>query len=195
MTINPAYLGDEFEAPGNTPIIRKQQRILQQNQQSVENIKLQYEQLYNLGTNFLDEYVTPEDLLEMLNYINNEYIAIDMLPNISEDPQKIEIVGTFVYELLFVDLINKILPLTEEDTLLASLGELKNELLVVINNVLTVMSNLNNDNLTRELHKYSLALELFDNDLEMFMENYLMIILYRYSSIINATRLTNGRNP
>jgi hypothetical protein len=138
------------------------------------NLKNQYIDLKDLGINYLKEVTDIyEDIcLNFLNYVNTNYISINYLDQIKNDNQKLQLYTKNIYELLFVDFIYI------KDNF--KLDNLKFDIISYYTkkiNGLNKMKNIDTTiNLTNDILKCTIAVDIFDTDLDNFIDNFYTVI-------------------
>jgi hypothetical protein len=168
-------------SPGYWPLIV----TLQNNNIELEDLlcelNIQINELENLGVNYLNQYnniIPMETLKELLLLINEKYIDIPYIEIIISDYDKCLVYFTSLYEFLFVDFIKDVLPLITTN----KFEEIRT---IILNHINTKLTQLNilykiNLNLKPEMIKNSILLDIFNNDLEIFYESFISIILVKY---------------
>jgi len=194
---------DCSESPALTSMIYTQlnDRFLQEELET--SLKEQYMGFKDLGYNFLEDYdnnqITPEILIDMMEYIDENYLGIEYRYQINDLDRNTFTLIPMLYEILFVDMVKFILPNlmkelnTEDPNDIKKLdpNTLKFNLLLVAKNTLVGLeeaknlgSGLGNNKIAYEIVKFSYCLDLFDSDLTEFLENYIFPVCNNYNTII-----------
>lgn len=127
----------------------------------------------NIGYNYLNDYDNPplEIYDWLLQYFNETYFVIDDFINIYNQVDSIKLSATFIYEFLFVDVIDLFPKISQHN-------KLKNELSTMLSEIINSLTTIKNENeitnskLDYNILKYSTILILLDTDLTMFKDNY-----------------------
>lgn len=205
---NPAVIIDEIdvsENPAMTSAIVTQLNDRLLSEELEASLKEQYIGFQNLGYNFLKDFdnnqITPEILIEFMEYIDDNILSIEYRYQINDQDRNTYILIPMLYEILYVDSVNFILPNvmkelnTREanDIKMLSPSKLKFTLLKVVKNILNGLeeakklgSGVGNNKIAHEIIKYSYCLDLFDGDLEdTFLENYIIPVINNYNTTIS----------
>jgi len=149
---------------------------------------------YNLFND--DEVVGNAILVDILVFINDNYIAIPGIETVISDPNTVSKIGRYAYELFTVELLNYIVP-----QMLLSLGlNDPTELIVLpydgfkskihqitlkrLTSIKEVYVKSGNEALYDELLKWTFYLDLFDTNLEDFIDRVIVAITNDYNSKI-----------
>jgi hypothetical protein len=138
-------------------------------------LKTQYINFENIGINYLKDVdiIYDEICLDFLDYIDSNYINIRYLENIKSDGFKLQSYTRNIYEILFVDIIdilNKIDIVYDQNTLKFNICQYFSNYLDAMNKIKSISKDLD---LKNQILKNSIGLDLFDNDLELFITNFL----------------------
>jgi hypothetical protein len=166
-----------------------------------EIIPLIEDQIYNLnnlGINYLSQYklrlidTSKQDLVNnILIYTHENYINIMQIESIMQDQFIKFVFANYIYDLYSTQLITKILPLlisiNEFKSSLEIISKLnsntiKNKILNVLYKLCDIIGKLNKD----VMIQYTYYIDLFDNNLENFFENFLIPIIIKYEMEINS---------
>ncbi|MBC8427583.1 MAG: hypothetical protein H8D97_01690 [Proteobacteria bacterium] len=203
-TTNIIDENDVSENPALTSMIVTQlnERLLSDELDA--SIKEQYIEFNNLGYNFINDYsidvLTPELLIDMIEFIDNNFIGVEFLGQINDHDRNTYIFGPMLYEILFVDMIKFILPnlmkkletRDPNDIKYLDPPDLRFKLIEVVKDILEGLQKTRefgdgkNQKIAREIVKYSFCLDLFDADLEDFLENYIIPVINNYNTIISS---------
>lgn len=170
-----------------------------------EKLTTQYEELQDLGTDHLNNIdangiygIDDTILINLIQYTNNNYVPIININHILETPCFIRIMGYFVYRFICVDLLRYIIPKTKtlinfkSPLSLPSIDEeiLRHYFLQVIKTKIDVLKDLlqqaYNDDIHQDLLKWTYYIDLCDNDLSLFIPNYLLPVCQKYEVDIIA---------
>jgi hypothetical protein len=195
---------DIADNPAMSSMIQTQLNDKLLSEELENSLKEQYMNFENIGHNFLNDYdsnqITPEILIGMMNYIDDNIIGIEFMNQIDDHDRNTYTLIPMLYELLYVDSVTFILPnLMKEigtkdpnDIKYLEPRDLKFKLLNVIRksligfeDVRKLGSGLGNNKIDNEIFKYGYAVDLFDNDLEDFMENYIIPVVNNYNTAIS----------
>lgn len=168
--------------PGYWPNIITLQNDNIEQEDLIFEINTQIVQLENLGINYLEQYdnnlISIDLFNKFLDFINDNYINIPFLETIRVDYNKSLVYFRSLYEFLVIDFIIDVLPLINSNR-----AQIVREIIINhINNKLTQLNNLYiiNNNLRPEMIKYSILLDLFNNNIEQFYESYITIVKVKY---------------
>lgn len=173
------------------------------------SLREQYIGFQNLGYNFLKDYdnnqITPEILIEFMEYIDDNILSIEYRYQINDHDRNTYVLIPMLYEILYVDMTTFILPnmLKElntkdpNDIKILSPSKLKFNLLNVVKNILRGLeetkklgSGKGNNKIAHEIFKFSYCLDLFDGDLEdTFLENYIIPVCNNYNTTISMANV------
>jgi hypothetical protein len=178
--------------------------------------KDQYQKLDNLGEDLIlefsnelsDDEVRFSIFSEMIKFINENWLTIGDIDNLSEDPDRINIAGEYIYSFICVDNINAILPAFVEIIGCSDISEFDNYINLqysdnyskfradyisiiqtTINQLLKLQSldeNVKRDKKYQKiLAKYYYYQELVDYcDVETFLTNYIRPVINKYFSTL-----------
>ena len=193
--INPTLLydGDVTEAGASWQphIIKQINRFLVKEELDLD-IQNQYVDLNNLGINYLEEFneLPEQSLIEMLDHINDHYFPILYMEAIQLHPQRLQTLGRYIYEILFVDMIKTTLPALENIS--TDPQVLKKDLVEYFSNKLkafeTIQRVAGQVNMTAETLKWTTALDIFDTDLTDFIDTFIIPVLDQYEDYIDLRR-------
>jgi hypothetical protein len=194
---------DTSENPALTSAINTQLNDRLLSEELEDSLKSQYMEFENLGYNFMADYdqnaLTPEILNDMIDYIDNSYLGIEYKYQISDGDRNTYTLGPMLYEILFVDMVKFILPsmMKEINTRdisdikkLEPNGKFKFTILSVIKNTLEGLQKAreiggSNQKSANTVVKYSFCLDLFDADLEDFVENFIIPVCNNNDTLIS----------
>ena len=161
-------------------------------------IEDQIYKLNNLGINYLDQYNIQlvnannyELIDDLILYTHNNYINIIQIESIMQDGLTKFVLANYIYDLYSVQLIRKILPLLISFSKFNSSSDLvckfnpntlKSNILKVLYKLCDIIGKLNKDMMIQ----YTYYIDLFDNDLEDFFENFLIPVIIKYEMEINS---------
>jgi hypothetical protein len=163
------------------------------------SLKNQYINLYDLGHNYISDFsgdvLNTEILISMVNYIDDNYLNLEYKDMINDIDQNLFTLGIMLYEALFIDMVDIILPsLIKEEKLninICDAKELKLGLLNVTKNILNGFISTRelsggelNSRISENIIKYNFCLDLFDSDLERFLENFIIPVYNQYQTKI-----------
>jgi hypothetical protein len=158
-------------------------------------LELQYKDLENLGINYWSQYENIDQLTitTFLTYIHDHYLPLSDLEIILARNDASNIIGKAIYELLFVDMVNDTIPTIcsvnkiKPCTDLILNKNIKGLLLTHYQNILTQLNNLYpiNKDLSPPMIKHSIAIDIFNADVETFIEKFLTPVITKYSHIIS----------
>jgi len=156
-------------------------------------IERQIYEFQSLGTNLLDdEEIDNSILADMLVFINDNYISIPSIESVITHPEVISRIGRYAYELFAVHLTNYIIPsalmkLDIKDPLALNVvnnDSIKSLMQKVIqtklHSIQKIYSETNNKRIYEEVLKWTFYHDLFDSNLEEFIENTIKIIVNSY---------------
>lgn len=162
-------------------------------------IKNQIYDLNNLGQDFVsdNEKLIPNTLLiNILNYINDNIFSIAYIDIICEDKVRLRSLGRSIYQILYVDFINETFKFLcnalkvkySNDILAFSDDIIKSKLITIYSDLSKQASALSkiNPSIINSTIKYSQAVDLFDNDISDFKENFLIPVIEKYSTTIDS---------
>ncbi len=154
--------------------------------------------LNNLGINYLNQYklnlidTSKTNLVDtILFYTHNNYINIIGIESLMQDQITKFVIANYIYDLYSYQLIKKILPtLININTFKSSLdiitklnlNTLKSNMLKVLYKLCDTIGRLNHTLMIQ----YTYYIDLFDNNLELFFENFLTPIIIKYEMEINT---------
>lgn len=163
----------------------------------------QYINFSNISISYIDKNTTlpHEDIVDILNYINDNYISICNLQIIINDPLRAHVVHYYIYKLIVQDLIKQIIPnilingkllglKTIDDLYKIDIIKFRELLLSYITkyikNLTFINDKSNNSNieLKNEILNWTYYLDLFDNDLMNFKTNVIDKLLRLYEDEI-----------
>lgn len=174
-----------------------------------EQIKEQYENLENLGSDFLSDVPLNYKLIimeELLEYINDNYIGIISYNLTEASPSKKIEIGSLVYSFICVDAFNTIIPNYLNNINCTNIEQfdkyyinnLKSDVDAFkssfINTILSIIQNLNNlelldkkavqnENFIHLKKKYQFYIELVNyGDCNNFLNNYFRPIILKHMS-------------
>ncbi len=159
-----------------------------------QGVKDQYENLDQLGINFIDQKTISDDIyIELLMYVHENYFPIMNIEMIFETPKLLPIIGSYVYHFICLDLINIILPkclmyFDIEDpqelysvssdalilTILQNIVIPKIEMLKILNTKKSDIAMYN------ELLKWTFYVDILDNDCQFLCEKLIFPIVGKY---------------
>ena len=164
-----------------------------------ELIISQYKDLQNLGTDYIkDNGVNDRTLFEFITYVNENYLPIINIESILDTPNYTQIIGRFIYSFICIDMIQYIIPKTmnglgiKEPSEFATVNEsaLKEHMLRVIKIKIDALKDLINKAYSKEVYhellKWVFFIDLIDNDISKFIENYIIPVCERYAVDIIA---------
>jgi hypothetical protein len=162
-----------------------------------EQIELQYIELENLGIDFIGSNIIKDELyIDFITYVDESYVPIINIQNILDNAIQLQIIGKNLYELLCIDIVNDIIPkllkyldiqnsyeieLLDQSFIkngLFNIGKLR---LINLNKIIKI--NKTNPTISNEIIKYGLFIDLIDNNIESFLENYIIPISKKYASV------------
>lgn len=168
-----------------------------------ELITNQYQNLINLGINYIEHIIIDIETFEdMFDYVSNNYLPIPRYDYIVEHPNHIQIFGKFTYEFLCVDLLNWIVPRTctnngimnSLDLRYIQIPALKEMLLRTIitrlNNLKAINNQLSISQSQKDLYQIAFYVDLVDNDISGLVESFIIPMINRYETEIDATILS-----
>ena len=183
-------LEDDFENIQTiTPLIENQIRNL-------NDLTHTYD--FNIYSPYLTQFIA-----DQLDYINSNYFYLHNFDNIIENDIQSRIIFSYLYELITLDLLTKIIPqifladsdLKLNDLLLIDEVELKQKIFKVLHKQLSIFNKLKKEITTSRYKisdfeyqslKYTYYLDLFDSDLSGFNDNVLSILLIKYKDLIES---------
>jgi hypothetical protein len=157
------------------------------------DIQSQYIHLTNLGINYMQGFdeLPEQSLIDMIDYIDENYFSLPYKESINLSSQRLQTMGRFIYEILFVDMVKITLPSLE--TVPTDSYELKKLLVSHFNFKIKALETMHNVdetiNMPKETMKLTVALDIFDTDLTDFVDSFIIPILDQYSDYID---LKNG---
>jgi hypothetical protein len=166
----------------------------------IESLEKQYKELDSelLGFNLFADYgITDYEIsTKFLNFVNDNYIGITNIEQIIYDTERTILISRYVYEFLFVDIFNRYLPFfmreknIEFPEMIVHMGYqvFRDSFRLSMSNYLDVLNTSKKDEDTsnidlirnREIIKLTTVLELLDDDLEDFCENFLYKVIFNY---------------
>lgn len=200
QSIDFDQIDDVFKAsPAWWNIINSEENNDIERQDLMFEINSQCLNLNNLGIDFLGQYdqdlITYKFLMDFLGYVNDNYI--NFLDYIKIDYTKLLITTKSIYEILFVDFIKDTIPQicivkkikNPIQLIQADNEEFKQLLIEHYNNTLKQLNSLYkmNPDLTGPMVKNSFALDLFNNDLENFYEEFVCPVIVKYQNQIRES--------
>jgi len=169
-----------------------------------DQIEIQYIELNDLGVDFIGKTIIDDNIyLDFISYINDNYISIINVQNIYDNPIQLQIVGKSIYEILCVDMVNEIIPKLlknnniqdSNEIILLSEPFIKDGLFNISKSKLLLLKGIykiNNSNQIRmEIIKNALFVDMIDNDIEPFLENFIFPISEKYNSVFYSRTLHN----
>ena len=183
-------LEDDFENIQTiTPLIENQIRNL-------NDLTHTYD--FNIYSPYLTQFIA-----DQLDYINSNYFYLHNFDNIIENDIQSRIIFSYLYELITLDLLTKIIPqifladsdLKLNDLLLIDEVELKQKIFKVLHKQLSIFNKVKKEITTSRYKisdfeyqslKYTYYLDLFDSDLSGFNDNVLSILLIKYKDLIES---------
>lgn len=195
---------DVSENPALTSMIETQlnDRLLEEELE--DSLIEQYKEHKNHGYNFLNDYddnvITPNILVNMMEYIDDNTLGIEYRYQIADHDKNTYILIKMLYETLFVDMVKFILPSVMKniesndpnDIKRLEASDLRFQLVKVAKDTLEGLHKSreygdgSNQKVAREIVKYSYCLDLFDADLEDFLENFIIPVVNNYNSVIHS---------
>lgn len=162
-----------------------------------EQIEYQYIELENLGIDYIGSNIIKDELyIDFISYVDESYIPIINIQNIFDNAVHLQVIGKNLYEILCVDIINDIIPKTLKyldiqnsyEMELLDQSFIKNGLFNVgksrlINLKKIIEININNTIISNEIIKCGLFIDLIDNNIESFLENYIIPVSKKYASV------------
>lgn len=155
---------------------------------------------FDLYSPYIINFITDE-----LEYINKNYFHLHNFDTIIDNDFQLRLVFSYLYELITMDLITKIIPqiinlnddiLTLDDLLLLDITEIKQKIFKVLQNQLKTFNEIKKE-ITQPIDsetnisefeynsiKYTFYLDLFDSDLTDFNDNVLSILVIKYKDLI-----------
>ena len=184
-------------------------------------IKSQYTTFDFLGNNYLknsentiiDSFHKRQILKNMLVYVNDTYLSIPDIDSLDDDSERLDVVGSYIYEFICLDAPNSLIPSFFELMSIDTIDELemqinlkytpkpnlfKSDFLKTIEitiNQLNKLASINpaakkDDNYNRLLGKYIFFKETIEYcDPEKFITNYIQPVSRKYMSEISWRRL------
>lgn len=162
-------------------------------------VERQIEDLQDLGHNLFDDSkIDNSTLTDVLMYVNENYIPIPYIETIIVDPNTIDKVGRFTYELFVVELLNYIvpkmllaldlkdpteLPMVDYDGFKSTLKQVTLDRLESIRKLYTSSGN---EELYTLVLKWTFYYDLFDGNLENFIERVITIMVNTYDTKITS---------
>jgi len=160
-------------------------------------IERQIEAFDDLDINLLENFeISNNILIDVLLFVNNNYIMIQGIETIISDPNTLNKVGSYVYELFTVELLNYILPkillnLDLKDpsdlTVLAYDGFKSTLQQITLERLLSIKElyvKSGSSELYNQLIKWTFYHDLFDSDLEQFFDQVIRILVNLYNTKI-----------
>lgn len=167
-----SYLDDFDKAsPKNySALVQKQINEWGEIQELENNLKNQYIELNNLGYNYLNgvNEIYEETCINFIDYIHNNYIGINYIDQIKIDSRKLQYYTRSIYEILFVEFIH-ILQNINIDDLRFDVCKIYSNKLNSLNKLKSIDSSID---LKNQILKYTIAIDLFDNDVDKFIDNF-----------------------
>jgi hypothetical protein len=202
-------MGEEFISKLQHPIINNVDIVESEyitNQLLINSIVEQ--QILNLNNldfniiNELDSDISTNTLMDILYWVNENYISIPNLESILQSPDVIRQIGTYVYSLFTTELLTIILPsiliqlgINDPSLLNTANNEaIKTTLQQIILNKILVLSELynktdNNEFIYDEMLKWTFFNDLFDTNIDSFIEDTFKLIVNSYSALIYSNMI------
>lgn len=184
-------------------------------------IKSQYINFDSLGNNYLknsentliDIYYKRQILKNMLIYVNDAYLSIVDIDSVDDDSNRLDLIGSYIYEFICVDAPNSLIPSFFELLSINSLEEFdmmfnlkytqkpnvfKTDFIKTVELTITQLNKLaminpaakNDDNYNRLLSKYLFFKETLEYcDPEKIITGYIRPVVNKYISEITWRRL------
>lgn len=160
-----------------------------------EIVERQIQELTDLDHNLFDNDVLSNTILsDVLLYVNDNYITIPGIETIIVDASTLSRVGRYVYELYAVELLNYIIPnvLLSMDlkdpvelTVVSPEGiksAIHNVALKRLDSIKQLYVSTGSDELYEQILKWTFYLDLFDANLEDFIERVLTVLVNQYNT-------------
>jgi hypothetical protein len=165
----------------------------------------QYQYLEHLGTNLIKDQVVNNIICEeLLNFVNDNYLPIIHIDTIFESSKQTEVIAGFVYEFLCVDNVNIILPqlMIQNDLKdpfeICSINNdsfrefLFNTIKVRCDGLKKINELSSNVKIHREFVKWLFYSDLVDNQIELFIENFINPVVNKYDQELYSRVLTSS---
>jgi len=179
----------------NTPLKNQKEELIDLwNKEIIPSIVTQIYDLNELGVNILSinnvDVLDVDFFVELIQYCDENYISIQQLDDILSNELKLNLFGRYIYEFYAVDclhLISTILSISKYKSNLQLINlnsdELKDLFFKAISFKLEILNHLSpiESDIKGERTKYMFYLDLVDNDLTNFIENYLRPITAAYT--------------
>lgn len=168
-------------------------------------IERQIHELQDLGKNILDdESVDNSILADMLVFINDNYISIPSIESAINHPEVVSRIGRYAYELFAIHMINYIIPnalmkLDIKDPL--ALNVVNNDSIkflfqkvvqVKLHSIQEVYTVSKNETVYDDVLKWTFYHDLFDSNLDDFIENTVKLIVNSYEVEIFSRMIDVG---
>ena len=181
--------------PGSTHLIQNAQNEYIDLNMFYQRFKDQYENFNNLGFDLIAEYghdlqLEDEVFEEFISYVDENYTGISIKEHIFNTPENIHIYSKLIYEILFIDMINKTLPrlmvalsLNSAKSLLTiDSNELKSELLKLTETQLKTIIDTSKLQEIENLEMIKIKLlfsieEIYSGDFEDMYTNYFIPLI------------------
>ncbi len=165
-----------------------------------EKIKEQYVDLRHLGIDDLkDENNIDNDIyIELLSFINDNYIPLVHLEYVLHDDKKIQQFGYSCYRLLVVDLLNDILPkiciknkiVRSEELLTIDIYPLQNMMMDYIesklNNLRKIKYTTMSQPMRLEIMINMFFLDILDNNIEQLVSKFIHPMICKYEDLLDS---------
>lgn len=164
-----------------------------------KSISLQFKNLINIGFDYSVEY--PEvfediDLMyDLVNYVHDNYLSIQEIHLIIGDEFRTKIIGKLLYQFLIIDFPLIILPKVIKDNDI-SLDDISHFPLrdAVIKYIINKVNNINRvlsikstyEEMKKDRYKNLFYLQIMDNDLDDFVNNFVIPVIEQNYSVIYA---------
>jgi len=163
-------------------------------------VERQIEDLEDLDHNLLDDdgQLDNSTLADVLMYVNSNYITIPYIETIVVDPNTVDKVGKFTYELFVVELLNFIVPkmllaLDLKDPVELPMvnyagfkSTLKDVTLARLESIRKMYTISGNEELYTLVLKWTFYYDLFDGNLENFIERVISILVNTHGTKITS---------
>lgn len=196
-------MSEEFVTKSQDPNINLGQiaelNHLEEQRLLADVVERQIQDFEDLGNNLFDDNELDNFILvDVLTYVAENYIPIPHMETIIVDPSTVSKVGRFAYELFVVDLLDYIIPkmllqLDLKDPVelpIVNYDGFKSTLKQVVLDRLEGIQRLYKASGSEELYtlvlKWTFYYDLFDGNLENFIENVITIMVNAYETKITS---------
>lgn len=164
----------------------------------------QYQYLDHLGQNLIKNKVMNNNICEeLLIFVNDNYLPLIHIDTIFESSKQTEVIAEFTYEFICVDNVNIILPQLMNQNELKDPFEIcsinNDSLKEFLFNVIKIrcdglrkINKLNsNMKIHREFIKWLFYSDLVDNQIDLFVENFINPVVDKYGQELYSRVLTS----